>query len=69
MFHSLLLTARIQLYHSLYSANPNTVFPLFLPVGTINFSACQDAGTIQGWEQIKGGVNITQECSACSLEC
>ena len=69
LFHSLLLPARTQLDHSLYSANPNTVFPRFLPVGTINFSTCQDAGTIRGWEQIKGGVNITQQHSACSLEC
>ena len=30
-------------------------------MGTINFGACQDAATIQGWEQNKGGVNITQQ--------
>ena len=36
-----------------------TVFPQFLPVGTINFSTCQDAGTIQWREQNEAGVNIT----------
>ena len=38
-----------------------TVFPQFLPTGTINFSACQDAGTIRGQEQNEGGVNITRQ--------
>ena len=38
-----------------------TVFPRILPVGTINFSACQGAGTIRGQEQNEGGVNITQQ--------
>ena len=37
----------------------STVFPQFLPAGTINFSACQDAGTIRWREQNEGGVNIT----------
>ena len=36
-----------------------TVFPWFLPAGTINFSACQDAGTIREQEQNKSRVNIT----------
>ena len=35
--------------------NALTVFPRFLSVGTINFSARQDEGTIEG------GVNITQQ--------
>ena len=38
-----------------------TVFPRFLPAGTINFRACQDAGTIRGREQNEGGVNITRQ--------
>ena len=47
-----------------------TIFSQFLPAGSINFSACEDAGTIRGWEQNKGRVNITwQQRSACSLEC
>ena len=33
----------------------------FLPTGTINFSACQDAGTIWGREQNEGGVIITRQ--------
>ena len=37
----------------------SAVFPQFLPAGTINFSALQDAGTIRGREQNVGGVNIT----------
>ena len=40
----------------------HTVFPRFLPAGTINFSACQDVGTIRGREQNEGGVNITRQC-------
>ena len=38
----------------------STVFPWFLPTDTINFSACEDAGTIRGREQNKDGVNITR---------
>ena len=38
-----------------------TVFPRFLPTCTINFSACQDVGTIPGWEQNEGRVNITRQ--------
>ena len=50
-----------------------TVFPRFLPAGTINFRACQDAGTIRGRVQFEGG-NKTRAGSislgsACSLEC
>jgi len=39
----------------------STVFPRFLPAGTINFSTCQDMGTIRGREQNEGGVNITRQ--------
>ena len=40
----------------------NTVFPRFLPMGTINFSTCQDAGTIQGWEQNEGeSISLSSE--------
>ena len=39
----------------------STVFPRFLHPGTINFSASQDVSTIRGWEQNKGGVNITRQ--------
>ena len=38
-----------------------TVFPRFLLMATINFSACQDMGTIRGWELNEGGVIITQQ--------
>ena len=34
---------------------------VFLPTSTINFSACLDVGTIRGWEQNEGGVNITRQ--------
>ena len=35
---------------------------VFLPAGTINFSTCQDTGTIRGRKQNEGGVNITRQC-------
>ena len=38
------------------------VFLRFLPAGTINFSTCQDMGTIRGQEQNEGGVNILRQC-------
>ena len=38
-----------------------TVFPWFFSVGTIIFSACQDAGTIRGQEQNEDGVNIARQ--------
>ena len=40
----------------------STVFLRFLPAGAINFSTCQDTGTIRGREQNEGGVNITRQC-------
>ena len=59
---------KLEWYGSIYSYSaarmqfcvPYTVFR-FLPAGTINFSARQDAGTIRGREQNKGGVNTTRQ--------
>ena len=45
-----------------WASSTGTIFSRFLPTGTINFSARQDAATIRGREQNEGGVNITRQC-------
>ena len=44
------------------SENQTSVAPAVAPEKEdIKFSACKDAGTIRGWEQNEGGVNIAQQ--------